>query len=148
MAWNRGYALIETLLASAILVSGIVGVASVFTVTTGVSIRNQQRTVATLLLYDKMEQLRSTPIGDAAWMAGGALKPGSPAAGYFDYVTITTDAIVISSTTDTTFPYMRMWQIAGAEPRSLTVIVYVQRAGLTRRRLELIRATTLVSGTF
>ncbi len=144
----RGLTLIETLFTTAILVTGLVAVVSVFAFSTNANLQNRQRTAANTVLYDKMEQLRSTPLDNAAWSAGGSLKPESPANGYFDYVTITVKGTVISSAMDSSFPYIRLWQIAGLQPRSVTVVVYAQRSGLTRRRMELIRATTLMSPAF
>src|SRR4026209_1697425 len=93
MVWDRGSALIETLVASVILVSGLVSLASIFSVTTTVNFRNQQRTTATLLLYDKMEQLRA-----ASSPPGGSLDPRNPVAGFMDYVRIANDGTMILGT--------------------------------------------------
>ena len=130
----RGYALIETLLASVILVSGIVGVASVFTVTAGVSIRNQQRTVATLLLCDKMEQLKSGGSPN-----GGGLDPLAPVSGYMEYVRVGADGTIVVDSTDSQAPYLRLWQIQGSNPQTATVALF-GRFGATPR-IELARAS-------
>ncbi len=106
MEWNRGSALIETLVAAVILVSGLTAVASIFSVTTSVNLRNQQRTTATLLLYDKMEQLRTT-----GSPAGGSLDPMNPMAGFMDYVRIDSDGTLITSSTDSGSAYLRLWQV-------------------------------------
>ena len=144
----RGLSLIEILITTAILMTGLVAVVSIFAYSASTNLHNQQRTAAAALLYDKMEQLRTMPIANTACAAGGNLNPESPAIGYFDYVSIAATATLISSTTDRSLPYMRVWQIADCDPRLLTVVVYARNAGLTRRRSELIRATTLVSTSF
>ena len=58
----RGFTLIETLITAAILVSGLVAVALLFSYTARTTLNNQKRTTATLLLYDKMEELKSSRI--------------------------------------------------------------------------------------
>ena len=58
----RGFTLIETLITTAILVSGLVAVALLFSYTARTTLNNQERTTATLLLYDKMEELKSSRI--------------------------------------------------------------------------------------
>ena len=58
----RGFTLIETLITTAVLVSGLVAVASLFSYTVRTTLNNQERTTATLLLVDKMEELKSSRI--------------------------------------------------------------------------------------
>jgi prepilin-type N-terminal cleavage/methylation domain-containing protein len=58
----RGFTLIETLITTAVLVSGLVAVAMLFSYTARTTLNNQERTTATLLLYDKMEELKSSKI--------------------------------------------------------------------------------------
>ena len=125
MIFNRGYALIETLLASMILASGIVGVASVFSISTGAGIRNQQRASATQLLYDKMEQLRNT----GTLPIGGSLNPLQPVNGF-------TEEII---TSNSQAPFLRLWQVQGAAPQTITVAVF-GRLG-AKPPFELSRAT-------
>jgi len=88
------------------------------------NISNRQMATATALLYDKMEQFKSTPLDDPLWNNGDG----------FDYVT--------QGTT-----YVRVWHVTAAIPRSVTITVYAEHA-LTRRQTELIRATAVVSSTF
>ena len=131
MEWNRGSALIEALVAAVILVSGLVAVASIFSVTTGVNLRNRQRTTATLLLYDKMEQLRTT-----GSPAGGNLDPFNPMAGFMEYVRIDIDGTVVSSTTDSGSAYLRLWQVQDLGNPSITIAIF---AGIgTATPLELV----------
>jgi Tfp pilus assembly protein PilV len=134
MEWNRGSALIETLVAAVILVSGLVAVASIFSATTALNVRNQQRTTATLLLYDKMEELQSMRSP-----AGGSLDPMNPSAGFMEYVRITSDGTMVSSSTDSSSPYLRIWQVQDVGNPSITIAVF---AGIGKSTpLELIRAT-------
>jgi hypothetical protein len=130
----RGSALIETLIASFILVSGLVSVASMFSVTRGVSLRNQQRATATLLLYEKMEQLRGTnsPFG-------GSLDPQHPESGFMDYVRIASDGRPLTSSDDPGRAYLRVWQAQDFENPTLTIAVFGRiGSGLPT---ELVRAT-------
>lgn len=119
MESNRGAALIETLVASVILVSGVVAVASIFSFTTGANLRNQQRTTATMLLYDKMEQLRAegAPVG-------GSLDPLNPIANFSDNPGI---------------DLLRVWQVQDSGTPSISVAVFAS-IGPTPP-LELARAT-------
>jgi Tfp pilus assembly protein PilV len=124
MAPTRGYALLETLFASMILATGLVSVASIFSVTVKVNVRNQQRTAATLLLSDKMEQLRSAPSA-----VGGGLDPSQPVSGFVEYVQVAGDGAT----------FIRLWQVQD-EPRTATVVV-LGKIGAAPP-LELARATT------
>jgi Tfp pilus assembly protein PilV len=134
MEWNRGSALIETLVAAVILVSGLVAIASIFSVTTALTVRNQQRTTATLLLYDKMEELRA--VGSPA---GGSLDPANPMQGFMEYVGIASDGTIVSSTSDFASAYLRLWQVQDVGNPSITIAVF---AGIGKSMpLELIRAT-------
>jgi Tfp pilus assembly protein PilV len=134
MEWNRGSALIETLIAAVILVSGLVAVASIFSVTTGVNLRNRQRTAATLLLYDKMEQLRTT-----GSPAGGSLDPLNPVAGFMEYVRMDIDGTIVASTTDSGSAYLRLWQVQGLANPSITIAVFAGIGAATP--LELVRGS-------
>lgn len=145
---SRGLTLIETLFALAILLFGLLAVVVLFQYSAYTNMTNQQRSAATALLHDKMEQFKSSPLNDSVWVVGGNLNPESPGMGYYDYVTIGSGGMITSSTADPAAPYMRIWRITDAVPRRVTVIVFAEQAALTRKRLELIRATTLKSTTF
>jgi prepilin-type N-terminal cleavage/methylation domain-containing protein len=122
---NRGFTLIETLMAAAILACGLVAVASIFSFAIRANMNNKQMSVATALLYDKMEEFKSASFSDPIWASAGS------------------DDITQGGSR-----YIRVWQIGAGVPRSVTVIVYAQSNPLMHRQTELIRATTLVSPTF
>lgn len=134
MTLNRGSALIESLIAAIILVSGLVAIASIFSITTGVQFRNQKRTMATLLLYDKMEQLQG-----ASAAAGGSLDPMNPAEGFMDYVRVASDGQIVPASGNSGSAYLRLWQVQDAGNPAITIAVF-EGLGATSP-LELIRAT-------
>ena len=131
---NRGFTLIETLAATAILMFGLAAVASAFGYCAGASLQNQQRAAATLLLHDKMEQLKWTPLSGAPWTAGGGLNSEAPAAGFSEYVT------------QNGVTFLRMWQISGTVPRTATVAVYAPAASWRPRPMEMVRGTLVSAG--
>jgi Tfp pilus assembly protein PilV len=122
----RGFTLIEVAITAGILLCGLVAVAYVFSFAVRTNGTNRQMAVATTLLYDKMEEFRSTPFTHAVWLNA----TGS-------------ETLVIAGER-----YTRAWKIKPGTPRTVTVIIYIQNQALTRRQSELIRATTLVSPTF
>jgi prepilin-type N-terminal cleavage/methylation domain-containing protein len=123
---SRGFTLIEVLIAALILVCGLVAVASVFSFAVRTNAANRQMAVATTLLSAKMEEFRSGSFSDPLWMnASGS-----------EILTVAGE------------PYIRTWQVDGAVPRRVTVIVYCQTDAQTGRRRELIRAATLRSPRF
>ena len=121
----RGFTLVETLVTAGVLLSGLVAVAAMFSYSLGANYTSRQRTTAAILLYEKMEEFKFTPLTDDLWAEDG-----------FDYVTIGNDA------------YKRVWYVSGNLPRAVTVIVFVERSGVNRRRMELVRAATTAAGSF
>jgi len=119
MKRNCGSALIETLVASFILVSGLVAVASMFSAAEDVRIRNQQGATATLLLYEKMEQLHA-----AGSASGGSLDPRHPEAGFADYVRIASDGKLRISDDDPGSAYLRVWQVQDSANPVTTIAVF------------------------
>ena len=65
MRSNRGFTLIETLITTAIMVSGLVAVASMFSYSVTTNLTNQQRTAGTMLLYEKMEIFKATALANS-----------------------------------------------------------------------------------
>jgi hypothetical protein len=113
-------------MAAGILACGLVAVAYLFSFTIRTNATNKQTAVATTLLYDKMEEFRSSTFDGAIW----AVATGS-------------EGQVVDGQR-----FLVAWEIDSNVPRTLTVIVYIETHALTRRQTELIRATTLVSPTF
>lgn len=144
----RGFTLIETLITTAILVTGLVAVAAIFSYSARANVTTQQRTTAVVLLSEKMEQFKSASLTGGVWREGGVLNPLFPAAGYFDYATIDSQGGVLTSTVNSSFPYVRVWQIEGSMPRKVTIAVYTRKSGFTGQPMELIRAATVKSGGF
>lgn len=114
------------MIASGILLCGLVAVGSIFSFAIRANGMNRQMAVGTSLVYDKLEEFRSASFSDAIW----ATRTGS-------------ETLVIAGE-----QYIRAWQISASVPRTVTVSVYAQSNLLTRRQSELIRATTLFSPTF
>jgi prepilin-type N-terminal cleavage/methylation domain-containing protein len=127
---SSGFTLIETLIATAILVVASTAVASLFVSSLQTNLNNQDRTIAGLLLSDKLEQFSVLPFTDTSWAAGH----------YSEYVSIAADGSVIISTNPTA-KYVRTWQISATTVRSLTVIIYTNHSPVSGRQTELIRAT-------
>jgi hypothetical protein len=103
-----------------------VAIASLFSYAIRTNAINRQTAIATTLVYEKMEEFRAASFTDAIWtnLAGS-------------------ETLAVSGER-----FVRAWEISAKTPRAVTVIVYTETNALTRRRTELIRATTLVSPTF
>ena len=114
---RRGFTLVETLITMLILTSGLVSVALVFAYSVRTNLNNHQRTAATLLLQDKLEQLKAMPFTDPSWSPG-------------EY-------------SDHPGKFIRNWRITGDSLRTLTIIVYAERSGLTNSPMEMARAVTM-----
>jgi Tfp pilus assembly protein PilV len=113
-------------MAAGILACGLVAVACLFSFTIRTNMTNRQTAVATTLLYDKMEQFQSASFDDAIW----AVATGS------ETLVVDRDRFLVA------------WEIDANVPRTLTVVVYTEAHVWTRKNIELIRATTLISPTF
>jgi prepilin-type N-terminal cleavage/methylation domain-containing protein len=116
MLTNRGFTLIEALITVTILLTGSLAVATLFAFGIETNLTNRQRITATLLVSEKLEQFKSTPLTDPLWNADA-----------FDLIP---DGNHVR--------YRRQWRISGEMPRKVTIIVSIGQK-------ELIRATTLVS---
>ena len=116
---RRGFTLVEILMATFILTSGMVAVAWVFAYSAKAAANNQQRMVATLLLQEKLEQLKSTSLDNAIWASG-------------EY-------------SDHSGEFLRSWRITGETLRSVTIIVYADRASLANTQMEMARGSTMRS---
>ena len=154
MRCNRGFTLIETLIATAILVPGLVAVALIFPRVIKSNVSSKQTSAATMVIADKMEWLRALPIDDAALTAGGGLNPASPVTSYYDYVVVAADGTMTATATIPTGAskalnaYMRLWQISGTNPKTITVLIQALNGGGSGNRREAIRSSTIVTDTY
>src|SRR5213082_3466033 len=87
---SAGFTLIETVIATAILVAASVTVASLFVSSIRTNLDNRNRTIADLLLSDKIEELSVTPPSSSQWTAGD----------YLEYVAVDAEGLPIISATD------------------------------------------------
>jgi Tfp pilus assembly protein PilV len=133
---SNGFTLIETLIATAILMTASVAIASLFAFSAKSNLTNGERTVAAILVSDKIEQLKLVPLSAVGWSAGGGLDPASPVPGFSDFVQPANESA----------PYLRLWQITGNRSRTVTIVVFARAHGRTGvAPIELVRATTTVS---
>jgi prepilin-type N-terminal cleavage/methylation domain-containing protein len=140
---RRGFTLIETVIATGVLAVASVALATLFISSIKANSRNAELTQAHVLLWEKLEEFRATSLLSTAWTVGGGLLV--PTTGYFEYVGVGSGGSIQTSTTDSSMPFLRLWQITGAKLRSVTVVVYAtpnRSAG--RGLVELARATSVV----
>ena len=146
MSSSRGFTLVETLVATAVLVTGLMAVAALFSYSIRTNMYTEQMTTGILLANTKMEGLRAS--GLSGLTVGGGLDSSSPTASYFEYTTISSSGALTTDTVTTTAPYLTLWMIAGTNPRLVTVAVYAQRSGVTGNMTELMRTTTNLTNGF
>ncbi len=133
MANRRGFTLIETLITTLVLVTGLAAVAGLFSYGAQANSENRQRTAATALLYSKMEELRN-----ARTLVHGQ---------YAEYLSIQSDGKVVVSS-NISGPYMRVSTIEAGTPQRVTVLVYARQSSRGNSYRELARATILVGRGF
>lgn len=131
----RGFSLMETLVATALLATGLLSVAQLFTVATDANRRARMSTCAAILAEQKMEQLRALtwgydllglPLSDSASdisvvptvsTGGYGLTPSPPNAltqnvpGYVDYLDAYGSWLGSGGTLATGTVYIRRWSI-------------------------------------
>ena len=133
MANRRGFTLIETLITTLVLVTGLAAIAGLFSYGAQANFQNRQRTAAAVLLYSKMEEMRN-----ANTLATGQ---------YTEYLSIQADGSVAGSTNGRG-PYLRVLNIESGDPQRVTVVVYARQLNRGNPYLELARATVLVGKGF
>jgi prepilin-type N-terminal cleavage/methylation domain-containing protein len=138
MGKRRGFTLIETLITTFVLVTGLAAVAGLFSYGLRTGLENRQRTAATALLSSKIEELRHT--GQTGTMH--ALASGR----YSEYLSIESDGRILTSGTQPA-QYLRMWEIDPGTPQRLTITVLSRRTN-GRFYQEMARATLLVGPGF
>lgn len=126
---DRGFTLPETLIATSIVVSGLVGVAWIFSASITTNMENRNRASAVLLASGKVEELKAAAVRGPGLSNGGGLDPAFPAEGYFDTATMAGAT------------FLRMWEITGGPAKTVRVAVYGAPMGPARARNELIHLT-------
>lgn len=140
---QRGFTLIEALLAAAIMATALVAVASLFAYATRTSYMTEQMSTSTFLVNTKLEDIRARLLSTVP--NGGGLDPASPVTNFVEYVTINANGAVTVSTSDTNAPFIRLWEVSGTSPRVITVAVFARSNGVSGQTSELARATLELS---
>jgi Tfp pilus assembly protein PilV len=135
--------LIEALLAAAIMATALVAVAALFAYATRTSYMSEQMSTSTFLVNSKLEDIRDRLLSTVP--NGGSLDPAAPVTNFVEYVTIDPNGAVSVSTTDNGAPFIRLWQVSGTSPRTITLAVYARRNGVSEQTSELARATLELS---
>jgi len=133
MSGSRGFTLIETLITTLVLVTGLAAVAGLFSHAVQTNARNRQRTAATALLNSRLEEIRRER----------ALTPGQ----FTEHLSIAADGSVIQDTSGSSI-YRRTSIIEPGTPGRVTVILYARQASHGGSYLELARATALLGRRF
>ena len=119
MTRRNGFTLIEALITTVILVTGLTAVAGAFSYSSLVTSRVLQETAALALVTDKMEELK--------------LEQEVTSGNYSEYLSAS---------------YLRTWEITSDVPARITVIVYGRAPGRPGSFRELARLSTLVGSQF
>ena len=127
MPGRNGFTLIETLITTLILVTGLTAVAALFAYASQSSGLIRQQTAALALLAGKMEELKALD----------APTPGR----YAEYLAVGSDGVAAPRDARQA-TYLRTWEITSVMPRRITVIIYARKPGRDRPDRELARATT------
>jgi len=133
MSHRNGFTLIETLITTLILVTGLAAVAALFAYGSQNSAQIRQQTVALALLASKMEELK----------ASDEPTPGR----YSEYLAVSPDGTMGTAGVTTLedarqATHLRTWEITPEMPRRITVIIYGRQPRRDRPDRELARATT------
>ena len=132
MTLRNGFTLIEALITTVVLVTGLAAVAGVFSYSSISSLRTRQHTKALTLLSTKMEELR--------------VDVDSSPGRYSEYLEVQPDGVVVHGSPGATF--IRDWEVTAERPSRITVVVYGRPPGRKGRYFELARATTKRGRTF
>ena len=133
MKERDGFTLIEALVTTLVLVTGLAAVAAAFSYSSITASRVVMETAAIALVSGKMEDLKMAP----------QLTPGS----HSEYLNVADGGDIVSSESGTA-RYLRTWQITSGMPAQITVVVYGRSPGRRDQLRELARARTLAAGRF
>jgi prepilin-type N-terminal cleavage/methylation domain-containing protein len=142
---QSGFAMVEVMIAIAILAVGLLGLAALLANLTGTTTQSRYLSAEVMLASEKLEDLNQRNVVDPALVAGGSLT--GDVAGYFDTVqTSSTNGIIndqatggaLGATSDL-LQYRRRWVIEANTPapgvRRITVIV-IPQTGTPLERTE------------
>ena len=135
----RGYALIESLLASVILAAGLLVAVSVFCVSSAASFHNRQRTIALTLAREKMEELRHSTV-PGPLQVGGSIDPLHAASGFREFIRIDDTNPPSIGVSPSQATHLRLWEIRRAGLQILTTAVFEWRS--PKAPVELARITS------
>ena len=136
------------------MVPGLVSMALLFPYMIKSNVSSKQISAATIVVTDKMESMRVMPLSNAALNAGGGLNPASPTTGYHDYVVVGTDGTLTatsslpSGASGNINAYLRLWQVSGTNPKTITVVVRALNSAGSGMQMETARSSTIVTDTF
>jgi len=133
MTKHDGFTLLETLITTLILVTGLTGVAGAFSYCRLRSSLILQETAAIALMSSKIEEVK----------AAEEIHPGR----YSEYVALMPDGTAVVCEPGSA-AYQRRWEITAEMPGKVTVIVYGRAAGRSVSFRELARATTQLGARF
>lgn len=167
---ERGISLLETVIAAAVMLIGIGGVMSLFTVGAMKNAsQGTQATRCTEYAQDKMEQLMALSFSDlnsdttqvptatgttatgTGLFPGGSTYPSAAVTGYVDYVTEATvnglpTSPAIYTTQQSTSSYMRQWSVVASTTNPTNVkMITVTVVALQKIDQAVAPSTTLVS---
>lgn len=128
----NGFTLIETSIASLVLITGLAAVAGACAYSSLRSSHVLSETTAIALLSSKMEDLRRAPVS---------------AGQYTEYVFIDANGVVLPSE-PVLANYICTWEVTAGTPRRVTVIVRGRIPGVSGPFRELARATTMQGDRF
>jgi prepilin-type N-terminal cleavage/methylation domain-containing protein len=133
MAGRKGFTLIETLITTLVLVTGLAAVAGLFSYAAQTNAQNRQRTAAVALLNRRMEELRSGPK-----LATGQLT---------EYLAILPDGSVAKYGNNQGM-YKLITLIEAGTPQRVTVSLYARQLHRGNSYQELARAVVLLGRRF
>ena len=124
----KGFTLIEALITTLVLVTGLVAVAGAFSYSSLTTLRIVQETTALAMVSAKVEALK----------VADTLNPGS----YSETLRVLPDgSIVLCEASAAT--YLRAWQISGESLKQITVTVYARPPGKNAPFRQLASVTAL-----
>jgi len=114
---NDGSTLVEVLVATLVLVTGVLGVAQLFLIAAATNAAARDTTITTTLAAQKVEQLRSTDLTEATSL--------------IDHVDIWGHVVGIAESPPSNAVYTRRWSIEPLSADTVAIRVYVGRSDRT-----------------